>query len=82
MNRCSHIIESSMSDSQFGCRPDRGTTDAICIIRQLIEKPKEHHIPLYLHFIDFITAFDTIWREALWKMLLKIGIPNKLVEII
>ena len=82
MNRCSHIIESSMSDSQFGFRPGRGTTDAIFIIRQLIEKAKEHQIPIHFHFIDFKAAFDTIWRDALWKMLLKIGIPNKLVEII
>ena len=82
MNRCSHIIESSMSDSQFGFRPGRGTTDAIFIIRQLIEKAKEHQIPLHFHFIDFKAAFDTIWKEALWKMLLKIGIPNKFVEII
>ena len=62
MNRCSHIIESSMSDSQFGFRPGRGTTDAIFIIRQLIEKAKEHQIPLHFHFIDFKVAFDTIWR--------------------
>ena len=82
MNRCSHIIESSMSDSQFGFKPGRGTTDAIFIIRQLIEKAKEHQIPLHFHFIDFKAAFETIWREALWKMLLKIGIPNKFVEII
>ena len=40
MNRCSHIIESSMSDSKFGFRPGRGTTDAIFIIRQLIEESK------------------------------------------
>ena len=82
MNRCSHIIESSMSVSQFGFRPGRGTTDAIFIIRQLIEKAKEHQIPHHFHFIDFKATFDTIWRKALWKMLLKIGIPNKLVEII
>ena len=82
MNICSHIIESSMIDSKFGCRPGRGTTDAIFIIRQLIEKAKEHQIPLHFHFIDFKSAFDTIWIEALWKMLLKIGVPNKLVEII
>ena len=82
MNSCSHIIKSSISDSQFGFRPGRGTTDAIFIIRKLIEKAKEHQIPLNFHFIDFKAAFDTIWREAHWKMLLKIGIPNKLVEII
>ena len=82
MNRCSQIIQSSMNDFQFGVRHGRVTTDAIFIIRQLIEKAKDHQIPLDFHFIDFKAAFDTIWREALWKMLLKIGIPNKLVEII
>ena len=61
MNRCSHIIESSISDSKFGFRPGRGTTDAIFIIRQLIEKAKEHQIPLHFHFIDFKAAFDTIY---------------------
>ena len=62
MNRCSHNIESSMSDSQFDFRPGRGTTDAIFIIRQLIEKSKKHQIRLHFHFIDFKSAFDTIWR--------------------
>ena len=40
MNRCSHIIKSSISDLQFGFRPFRGTTESIFIIRQLIEKAK------------------------------------------
>ena len=65
MKRCSHIIESSMSDSKFGFRPGRGTTDTIFIIRQLIEKAKEHKILLHFHFIDFKAAFNTIWKEAL-----------------
>ena len=71
-----------MSDSQFGFRPGRGTTDAIFIIRQLIEKAKDHQITLISIFIDFKAAVNTIWIETLWKMLLKIVIPNKLVEII
>ena len=33
MCRYSHIIEESMSDSQFGFRPSRGIIDAILIIR-------------------------------------------------
>ena len=46
MNR----IESSLCDSKFGVRPGRGTTDAICIIRQLIEKTRATNtatFPLY-----------------------------------
>ena len=77
MNRCSHIIESTMSDSQFGFRPGIVTMDAIFITRQLIEKAKDHKIPTHLPFIGFKAAFDTIWRKVIWKMLFKIDIPNK-----
>ena len=37
---------------------------------------------MHFHFIDFKAAFDTIWREALWKMLLKTGVPYKIVTLI
>ena len=60
MNRCSHLIESSVSDSQLGFKPGRGTTDAIFSIRKMIEKAKEHQIPLHFHVIDFKAEFDTI----------------------
>ena len=73
MCRYSHIIEESMSDSQFGFRPGRGTIYAIFIIRQIIEKAREHQVLIHIHFIDFKAAIDTIWREALWKMMIQIG---------
>ena len=82
MGRYSHIIEESMSDSQIDFRSGRGTIDAIFIIRQIIEKAREHQVPIHIHFIDFKAAFDTIWREALWKMMIQIGIPQKYVAII
>ena len=34
------------------------------------------------NFIDFKSAFDTVWREALWKMLLAIGVPSIIVNTI
>ena len=82
MDRSSDIIERSLSESQHGFRPNRGTTDAIFIARQIIEKAREHQVPIHFHFIDFKAAFDTIWREALWKMLLKTGVPSKIVTLI
>ena len=53
MDRSSDIIERSLSESQPGFRPNRGTTDAIFIARQIIEKAREHQVPIHFHFIDF-----------------------------
>ena len=39
-------------------------------------------MPLHFNFIDFKAAFDTIWRKALWKMLLAIGVDPKIVRIV
>ena len=64
----SHIIEESMSDSQFGLMPSRGTIDAIFIIRQIIENAREHRVTLHIHFIDFKAALDNISNEALGKL--------------
>jgi len=32
--------------------------------------------------LTFKSAFDTVWREALWKMLRSIGISSKTVNIV
>lgn len=75
-------IDERLKESQYGFRPGRGTTDAIFIARQIIEKANERKIPLHFHFIDFKSAFDTVWRKALWKMLKKIGVDPRTVNLI
>ena len=82
MCRYSHISEEYTSDSQFGFRPGKYTIDAIFIVRQIIERAREYQVPLNIHFIDFKAAFDTIWREELWKIMTQIDIPQKYVAII
>ena len=47
-----------------------------------MEKTKERKIPLQFNFIDFKLVFDTIWRNALWKMLRTIGVNTKIIDII
>ena len=37
-------------------------------------------MPLYVNFIDFKADFDTIWRKALWKKLLAVGVDSKIVR--
>ena len=37
---------------------------------------------LHFHFIDFKSAFDTVWRKALWKMMRAIGVSSRIVNIL
>jgi hypothetical protein len=82
LNKMKAKVEEALGESQFGFREGRGTVDAIFVVRQIMEKAKEHQVDIHFHFIDFKAAFDTIWREALWKMLRAIGISSKIVNII
>ena len=82
LDRIKTKTESILGESQFGFRPNRGTIDAVFVTRQILEKAKEHNVNIHLNFIDFKSAFDTIWRIALWKMMKSIGIDPKIVRII
>uniref|UniRef100_A0A8C5FEN0 Reverse transcriptase domain-containing protein n=1 Tax=Gadus morhua TaxID=8049 RepID=A0A8C5FEN0_GADMO len=37
---------------------------------------------LFCCFIDYSKAFDTVWRDALWHKLLKIGIEGKFLNLV
>lgn len=82
LSRIEGIIEESMGESQFGFRTGRGTTDAIFVARQIMEKAKEHNVPIHFNFIDFKAAFDTVWREALWKFMNSVGVSKRIIDII
>ena len=46
-----------------------------------MQKSKERGINCHFYFVDFKSAFDIIWRKALWGMM-RSGICNKIVRII
>ena len=54
----------------------------IFCLRQLQEKCIEQDRPLYIVFVDFTKAFDTVGRTGLWKLLRKYGCPEKFTSII
>ncbi|KAK7865974.1 hypothetical protein R5R35_009402 [Gryllus longicercus] len=81
-DRLQPLLERIFPESQAGFRPNRGTIDMIFTLRQIQEKVKEQHSSLYATFVDLRKAFDMVNRHALWKILLKFGCPQKLVNII
>ena len=44
----------------------RGTRDQITNLRILMHKAREHQQPLYMCFVDFKKAFDSISHDKLW----------------
>ena len=55
---------------------------ALFVMRQLQEKCREQHRDLYAAFIDLTKAFDTVNRELLWGVMLKVGCPPKFIAIL
>ncbi|CAH2088107.1 unnamed protein product [Euphydryas editha] len=82
LNRLIPVSEALLPETQFGFRPERGTGEAIFSVRQLQEKSREQGQPMFLCFVDLEKAFDSIPREAMWKILTKMGCPDKFVRMI
>ena len=78
----SNIAEENLSEIQYGFRENRGTTDMIFVLRQLQEQCKEQNMGLYAAFINLTKAFDTVSRDCIWKVLMKLGCPPKFLAIL
>lgn len=56
--------------------------DMIFCLLQVQEKCIEQNMPLYMVFIDFSKAFDSLSRQGLWSVLKKYGCPDKFVNVV
>ena len=76
------IAEKILPESQSGFRKGRGCADMIFVARQLVEKAREHGESLYVLFVDLRKAYDSVPRQALWKVLEKYGVPEKMLNVV
>ena len=76
------VIGILLPESQSGFRSGRSTSDSIFVARQLIEKSREHRVPLNFAFIDIVKAFDTVNRPLLWSLLTRLGCPPTFVSVL
>ena len=72
----------SIDDSQFGFVPDRGTTDAIFVVRQLQEKYLAANKRLYMAFVVLEKAFDRVPRKVIWWTLRNLGVDEWIVHLV
>jgi hypothetical protein len=76
------IAEDILQKEQCGYRKGRSCTDAIFVIKQLIEKRREYNLPLFLLFLDYEKTYDRVYRCKLWNILIEYGLSSNLVNAI
>jgi hypothetical protein len=75
-------VDEKLTEQQAGFRKDRSCTDKIAALRIIIEQSLEWNTSLFLNFVDFEKAFDSLDRELLWNLMAHYGIHQKFINII
>jgi len=82
LNRIEKYASEMIGEYQCGFRKGKSTSDHIFTTRQIMEKYYEYDKDLYMIFIDFKQAYDSINRNQLWIALEDFGFPSKLIRLI
>jgi len=82
IGRISEAVDQQLRKEQAGFRPGRRCIDQIFTLRNIIEQCTEWQRQLYINFVDFEKAFDSIHRESVWRILRAYGIPQEIIQVI
>ena len=75
-------LEKLLRENQFGFRKNRSCIDQIYALRSIIHNCFEYNLPLFVNFVDFEAAFDSISRECIWKAFSHYGLPCEYIRIL
>ena len=81
LRRMNAGLEELLRENQCGFRKNRSCIDQIYSLRTIIHNSIEFNLPLYINFVDFKAAFDSINREFIWKAFSHYGLPCKYIRI-
>ena len=82
LNRIRAPIDALLRKNQAGFRTGRSCIQQIHILRRIMDGAFSNDIPLFITFIDFKKAFDSIDRDMMFAILLHYGIPPEIVKAI
>lgn len=77
-----NTLAPELRNEQAGFRASRSCIDHINSLRIIVEQSVEWRSPLYLVFVDFEKAFDTLNHSSIWNALECKGVPQKLIRLI
>ena len=69
-----------LNENQIGFREKYRTSDHILTLKSITEKMFKKGSHFYTRFVDFEKAFDTVWRDALFKKLECMGVRGNTLK--
>ena len=82
LERMKEAVDPKLRDQQAGFWRNRSCADQIASLRTIMEQSLEWNSPVYINFIDYEKAFDSVDRETMWKLLRHYGVPKKIISLI
>ena len=73
--------EEILTEAQGGFRSERRCADQILILRGVCELRRKEKKGTYMAFLDVSKAYDTVWREGLWRKMQQYGVEEKFVHV-
>ena len=74
--------EVKISEQQFGFMPGKSTTDAIFVLRTIMEKYRDGQKELHCVFINLEKAYDRVPRKELWYGMREAGVSEKYIKLV
>ena len=69
IRRISGGVDAKLRMEQAGFRKGRSTIEQIFVLRNIVEQVVEWNSSLYVCFVDYEKAFDSVHRRTLWKIM-------------
>ncbi|GIY34555.1 putative RNA-directed DNA polymerase from transposon BS [Caerostris darwini] len=82
LNRLNWYLEDRnlIVNEQAGFRKNRSTTDQVTYLSQIVKDALDNRNILSAVYVDFKSAYDTVWREKLHQKLLNAGVCGNMFK--
>nr|CAB3230289.1 craniofacial development protein 2-like [Phallusia mammillata] len=80
LHRLKTSLDEKLREEQAGFRYNRSCCDQIFVLRNIVEQCLAFQKPLFVNFIDFRKAFDSVHRNTVWQVLQKYGVPLRFID--
>ncbi|KAK0419551.1 hypothetical protein QR680_014205 [Steinernema hermaphroditum] len=80
--RIERVLDSEQPVEQAGFRKNFSTTDHLHAVNELVERSREYRLPLFILFVDYEKAFDSVETNAVWNAIQQQGVPAQIIKLL